>query len=96
MAVAEEYQAVEEASRRKSQADNQQSNERLSAPWPGTVLRCCLVFITSGLPCVQKRYLSTLPSVDQCPNRVVWKPLAIQSRKVELFTPCSQQVIGNI
>jgi len=61
VAVAEEYQAAEEASRKKSQADNRQSSERLSAPWPGTVPRRRLVFVTSGLPCVEKRYPSALP-----------------------------------
>lgn len=36
VAVAEEFQAVEEASRKKSQAGNQPSSE-MSAPGPGTV-----------------------------------------------------------
>lgn len=33
------------------------------------------VFVTSGLPCVQKCPLPAPPPADQCPNQVVWKPL---------------------
>lgn len=43
VAVAEEYQAVEEASRKKSQAGNQRSSEGLHEPRPGTVPQCSSV-----------------------------------------------------
>lgn len=43
MVVAEGYQGVEEGSRKRSQADNLQSNETLSVPLPETVLGGYLV-----------------------------------------------------
>lgn len=69
VAVAEASRAAEEASRRKNQADKQQSSE-LAMARPGP-----MGFVTSGLPCVHNCPLSPLPPIEPGPNHVLWKPL---------------------